>query len=287
MKILKTVTKLKNWLSVMLRTKSHGAPFLYFQRVYFALSLISVYKLLSISYAKKKYSHIQARYDHEFTITNHLGTFSVNAKNDSLTKSLTSFEYAHQDWLKAADHKNVVLDIGANIGFYSLLSVKHYGYQKSFAFEPNPETADRLEKNIALNNLGDTITACRYGLSNHDSTQTLSAKAVHTGGSTFVKIEKRAGVDHIDVPIKSFATFLTESGLKPADISFIKIDVEGYEHSVLIGLQAYLSELTPGTCIFIEIHPHAKDGQDSHNLIQNAGFTLIKQSAQNNFLYKK
>ena len=54
----------------------------------------------------------------------------------------------------------VCLDIGANIGFFSLLAAKCVGASgKVIAFEPNPSTADILEKNIALNGFKNILIA--------------------------------------------------------------------------------------------------------------------------------
>lgn len=57
----------------------------------------------------------------------------------------------------------VFLDIGANLGWYSLALGRHCPTSRIYAFEPIPSTVEMLEKNIRLNRLGN-IEVIRMGL---------------------------------------------------------------------------------------------------------------------------
>ncbi|PIQ73287.1 hypothetical protein CO026_02735 [Candidatus Kaiserbacteria bacterium CG_4_9_14_0_2_um_filter_41_32] len=287
MTIKKFLIKLWNWFGVMFTTSTLEGPFLYFQRVYFLLTFTSLVGIFHTPTGKKLRAYIERHSDKEAVIKNSLGIFSVNGKNDSLTKSITSFEYGHQAWLDKASTKNIFLDIGANIGFYSILALKKYGYSESYAFEPNPDTFERLSKNVTLNELMDKVHLIPAGLSDKNSTAKLGTKDVHTGASSFV-LDGFKHIDHtIDVPTRTLMSVVGEYNIDAEQISFIKIDVEGYEYPVLLGMKEIFPRLALGTCLFIEIHPHAKDAEATKTLLAEAGFNCIASTKQHNFLYQK
>lgn len=70
------------------------------------------------------------------------------------------------------------------------------------------------------------------------------------------------------------------------NISFVKIDVEGYEKKVLEGMKKALKNLKKDTLIFIEIWERSlKD--NSIEILENYGFSVIKKSGSNFLLVKK
>jgi len=272
----------------MATTSTVEGPFLFFQRTYFLLALATVVEHIRRSVGKKLRTYVQQAYGREIIIRNTVGTFSVNAKNDSFTKALASFEYKHQRWLDEALEREIFLDIGANIGFYSILAVKKYGFQKVHAFEPNPESYERLEKNIQLNNLADKVSLHSIGMGNTKGRAILTAKRVHVGASTLVKNKApRGSADLVEVSLDTFDNISRDAGIKAEDVSFIKIDVEGYEYQVLTGMEKTLKNLKTGTCLFIEIHPAAPRAAETKHMITDAEFTFVTSSPQKNFLYKK
>lgn len=277
------------WAKVMLTTSTQkGGRWLFFQRVYFLLNTATVIERLHKPTGRAYRNFLQKHFNREVIIKNTIGTFSVNPKNDSFTKSIASFEYTHQPWLKAATNKNIFIDVGANIGFYSILAVTKYGFERAHVFEPNPDTYNRLKKNIKLNGLEDKITVHTTALSDTKANAQLTAKAVHTGGSTLVKkANALVGASLVEVPTDTFDHLCHEQNISANDIGFIKIDVEGYEYEVLQGMKEILPKLTVGTCLFIEIHPHARFAKETKELIENNNFTLLKSSPQKNFLYCK
>lgn len=268
----------------MYTTRTTYGPWLYFQRAYGIHTLATILRRLHLPFSHMLRQHLESHYNIEAIITNRLGTFSINAKNDSLTKSISTFEYHHQNWLACPSQKRLFIDIGANIGFYSLLAVKCYGYQSAHTFEPNPNTFDRLSKNIKLNKLEDTIHIHQTALSNQVGTTHFSAHPTHTGASS---LAKKATSNTLTVPTITFDQFILTQKICPSDISFIKIDVEGFELGVLEGMKDTLSKLQFGTCIFIESHSSHPDTQTVHTIITDLGFNLLDKTDQHNYLYKK
>ena len=81
---------------------------------------------------------------------------------DAMSKDLLSHgvweEYETQIFKETISPGDVVLDIGANIGYYSLIAARLVGDTgKVHAFEPEPNSRDLLEKNIAVNKCSNIV----------------------------------------------------------------------------------------------------------------------------------
>lgn len=121
---------------------------------------------------------------------------------------------------------DLFVDIGANIGAYSILASGHSG-AFSIAVEPLPATFGRLRTNILYNGIDDLVTLHNLGLGDTEEslrfTTTLDTMN-HVATDTDCESET------IDVPVVRMDSLLT--GLEPL---CIKIDVEGFEQQVLDG----------------------------------------------------
>jgi len=149
----------------------------------------------------------------------------------------------------------VFLDIGANVGIFSLIASQTF--DEVFSFEPNPETYKILENNIKIN-LNKNITAYNIGLSNQNSTMELYVNPLNNGGASLNKFNQKItqeGVgydwDKVDVQVGILDDIFI---LKNKRIDLIKIDVEGHELLVLKGALNLISTYTP--IIYAEV---AKD----------------------------
>lgn len=117
-----------------------------------------------------------------------------------------------------------VIDIGANIGIYSLWAAK--AGATVVAAEPQPEVFARQAFNIAANGFG-TIRAVQCAVADHYGTfdMTIDSRNLgHSGGAT-------EGNVRITVPCKTLLGLLDENGIRQPDL--IKIDVEGAEDVIL------------------------------------------------------
>jgi FkbM family methyltransferase len=119
---------------------------------------------------------------------------------------------------------DVFVDIGANVGSYTVLAAKLGA--RVVAVEPIPATFDHLVANVRLNGLESLVTAHRVGLS--DRNGTLRFTTDHgTINHVLAATENLAGTDIEVVTLDSIL-----AGVSPA---LIKIDVEGHELAVLNG----------------------------------------------------
>lgn len=120
--------------------------------------------------------------------------------------------------------KDVFLDIGANVGHYSLLAsgIKNC---KSIAIEPVPDTFKKLTQQIELNKLQHKIETFNIGVGDTSSNLFFS-----TDKSTMNRIVDNKYKNSVKIQVKTIDNICLDQ-----DINIIKIDVEGYEKFVLNG----------------------------------------------------
>ena len=140
------------------------------------------------------------------------------------------------EWLRKMKEGEVLFDIGANLGQYSLLAARNG--VKVHAFEPEAQNFAVMVRNIAINSLSDKITPWPVALSDHISLDILHLSSVLAGGSchAYGSPKDFRGNDH-QFPHSqgSVATTLDHFCAKYGSPNHIKIDVDGFEHLVVKG----------------------------------------------------
>lgn len=132
---------------------------------------------------------------------------------------------------------NTVLDIGANIGEFTIIFHEHFPKAKIYAFEPLPDCFSRLRKRTKD---VDNIKVFNLGLGSKDGVLKINKSSWHPA-SSFRKMGElhKKNYPHssdsidIDVRINKLDDVLNENDLSN-DI-FIKIDVQGFEDEVIKG----------------------------------------------------
>ncbi|MFL5541196.1 MAG: FkbM family methyltransferase [Longimicrobiaceae bacterium] len=141
----------------------------------------------------------------------------------------------------------VALDVGANVGAYTLLLGRWVGPEgRVYAFEPSPETFQGLTRHLALNGLGGTVVPVAAAVSRAAGRGTLSGGGV-SGGNRLDAAGSGPAVEMV-----SLDGFCEREGIVP---SFIKIDVEGAELDVLCGARETIRRAGPKLALFVEMHP--------------------------------
>jgi len=142
-----------------------------------------------------------------------------------------------------------VIDIGANIGYYTLLAAKLVGERgKVFAFEPEPQNYALLLRNIEVNGYKN-ITAVRKAAFSNTGKANLHLGEYSGAHSLYNPYTNSPGAVVVDtVSLDEFF----EGKEYPIDI--IKIDVEGAEMTVLLGMTDIL-EKNNSLKIFTEFYP--------------------------------
>lgn len=132
-------------------------------------------------------------------------------------------------------------DIGANIGWYSLVIARKLPDCRVVAFEPIADTYRKLQRNIALNALGN-ITALQCGLAETEGEQTFYVAPEISGAASGADILGWKSVQAQRCHVRTLDAVRKEMGVC---VDFVKCDVEGAELFVFKGARACLSEDKP------------------------------------------
>lgn len=162
----------------------------------------------------------------------------------------------------------VVVDIGANIGYYTLIAARLAGKDgKVYAFEPEPGNYDLLVKNINVNGYNN-VKPVNKALSDKKGQLKLFLDKTNLGAHSFIDSDnpqRKAGA--IDVETITLDEFI-ENEIEGGRIDFIKLDAEGAEGLVLAGAEKTLKN--NDLKMLIEFWPHGlrKIGTDPIELLE-------------------
>ena len=142
------------------------------------------------------------------------------------------FDLAERELLLSRMRPDLVfLDIGANVGGYSLFAAASAGAQaRILAIEPQPEIFERLVYNIRQNPFA-SIKAIDCAVADVDGEITLFIDAQNRGETSMRIINTDSVGAHIRVPAKSLCNIVAEEGFERVDA--MKLDVEGAEDLIL------------------------------------------------------
>ena len=141
--------------------------------------------------------------------------------------------------LRANREMLTFVDVGANVGQHSLFMSRYA--DKVVAFEPNSEVADRLARNVALNDIRN-INLIRCALGSEERVGRLGSGLNKNSGSRSLVWSLDVDRD-IVVPVVCGDIALTELEIERVDI--LKVDVEGYEKNVFWGMHKTLARDRP------------------------------------------
>jgi FkbM family methyltransferase len=157
---------------------------------------------------------------------------------------------------------DTVIDVGANVGRYTILSSKIVGSRgRVIAIEPDPNTFHLLKKNIEVNKCTN-VTAINCAAYSEDlESLRLFCPSRDCGTSIYntVMEERTSTEKFINVPAAKLDSIVRqEFALCEHKINWIKIDVEGAELEVLKGAEMILSK-SKDISVLIEVH-NLRDG---------------------------
>ena len=181
---------------------------------------------------------------------------------EALRKGWTSYE-APLPQLIATWSSNLPLvfaDIGANSGYYSLLSAA-FGAKNVIAFEPADDIADLLDTNIKRSNLDQKIQLKRLAISSNSGTSKIyypeaSHGLIETSASlnpTFRSVHDKTAEVQVQTLDNALIGIITNN-----EKLLLKIDVEGHDLAVLEGATRIIAEQRPA--IIIELLPGVELG---------------------------
>lgn len=197
------------------------------------------------------------------------GVFTIDARS-ALAQVAFTGRYEEHLMKQMPEHKigdGLIVNIGANIGFYAVHLARVFPKYQVVAIEPNPEAFELLNINVEINGLSDrirTIKACVSDTAGKVELAFVSGKAEYSS---------IGGIAHTAVQMKHKNTiqvdsFPLEKLLNGAMVSMIMMDVEGAELLVFKGSQSMLTTQHPVIVCECAEELLNKFGHSSQQLVQ-------------------
>lgn len=139
-------------------------------------------------------------------------------------------------FFRVASRARRTLDVGAYVGFFTLLAGHANPNGRVFAFEPLPDAYKRLQNNVELNSLSNVV-AVASAVGEVDGRADFFCADTHMPCSSSLSYEFMQSADSlrsIQVPVAKLDTFVRENGVQGVDL--MKIDTESTEPQVLNGM---------------------------------------------------
>lgn len=178
-----------------------------------------------------------------------------------------------RDFVREDDH---VADVGANMGFYTIWFTKFIRTGTIHSFEPDERNFNRLRKNVEANRGADRVYLNKIALSNRNGTVNFT-----TGFDGENHISGTAGENVITIRSQTLDEYCLLNGIDL--LSYVKVDIEGFEYDFLEGA----SEMLSGKrieIIQIEINRSlANSGRSVEELLTlvgNAGYSLCRYNVK-------
>lgn len=158
---------------------------------------------------------------------------------------------------------DVAFDVGSFCGYYALLMSRRVGDSGTVvAFEPSPENAGWVETNLRLNELRN-VRLERLAVSDASGRQQFAPSGPVS------KLSPDGGALSVDVV--SLDDYIGSHGLTRLDL--VKVDVEGFEHEVIVGMTRTLSALKPR--LVIEVNDAEQERVITHELRERGYSTRL------------
>ena len=151
------------------------------------------------------------------------------------------------------------LDVGGNIGYYTLLESNIVGNDgKVIAIEPSPPNFKHLKKNLSIQD-AKNVDAYNFAAGDVDGEVNFLVYQESNGSFTIPDGETTdLPGELIKVPAKRMDTFLNELNIEHVD--FVRMDVEGYEHHIIEGMKNIIKNSKPMFQIEVHVTLLGKEG---------------------------
>ena len=206
-------------------------------------------------------------------LKNHITTYKNGLRKGLKAKGGLAFlqKFRHppkeEEFLKELDlNGQTIYDVGGFIGMLTIFFASSTGKAgKVITFEPNPDNCKWILENVRVNNF-DNVILKQIGLGKQHEILTFAVRSTSTAtGSAqeYIKnqIINEKGSKVFEIEVDSLDNQIAVNNLPKPD--FVKIDVEGLEMDVLIGMEKTIISSKPN--LFIEIH-----GADIQKKIETA-----------------
>lgn len=170
--------------------------------------------------------------------------------------------------------ESVILDLGANVGFFALYAATNAPQARVVSIEPVPSTFQRLARHLELNSLNGRVSALNGAVGGHTGKRFIALENVPAGQRRLLADGKENARPGIEVSCYTLESILDQYNLNSVDLA--KVDIEGSEFEVLLATPA--AALRRIARMDIEIHnnvtaqEHTSDELVAH--LRTAGLML-------------
>lgn len=213
--------------------------------------------------------------DHTFKITDQLTIHCRYPMEKFRCESFWTKEPETLEWIKTFKRDGVFLDVGANIGVYSLYAASLYRKMKIYAVEPLKVNFNSLKKNITINQF-DHVLPLNLAISDQEgelpfhiivdtpgsSGSQLNEPVAESGKSFEPLREEKIHCTTVDRLSKKFGVAF----------DYLKIDIDGQEWQVLKGAEQSLKGSIKS--VLVELNPKAVPIDDVHAWMRERGFVV-------------
>ncbi len=173
------------------------------------------------------------------------------------------------------------MDIGANIGLYSVVAAGTVGEKgRVLSVEPSPENVAIFRRSLEVNGFKN-VEVVPGAIGEEDGTAVLFLNDLNKADHRLYNADGRDKT--VPIAVHSVDSLLRQRSLKP---DWFKIDTQGYEHKVWRGMRQFAASCGEGTQFLMEFWPWGirKAGDDPVALladIRAAGFTIYLVDGDN------
>ena len=179
------------------------------------------------------------------------------------------------EWISGFHSEDVLIDVGANVGMYTVWAAKTRGI-RVYAFEPESQNYALLNRNIFLNELADRVNAYCLAISDAAGLSQLHLSAFKAGGSCH-SLGEQVNFKHEPMRpaysqgcVSACLDDLVASGVVP-EPDHIKIDVDGFEPKVIAGARRII-EGSKLRSLLIEVNQNLADHRQMVAELNARGF---------------
>jgi len=170
-------------------------------------------------------------------------------------------------FLKLLSFADTFFDVGANIGYYSLVAAVDNGLRQVYAFEPVPRVFKSLLHNKEINHLSN-LQVYPVAVTTYNGKITLYVPSGERPIEASTLKGFRKDVEEISVPAITLNSFVLKNNIKKVDL--IKIDTEATEHLVIEGAMNILTRDEP--IIVCEVLK-GRTEKFLHSILDDLGYT--------------
>ena len=190
--------------------------------------------------------------------------------------SLFTKEPCTIEWIAGFGASEVLVDVGANVGMYTVWAAKTRGV-RVFAFEPEAQNYGLLNRNLLMNGLGEQVKAYCLALSDAAGFSELHLATLDAGGSCH-QLGEKVDFNHRPAQPKfsqgclaARLDDLVRDAVVPPP-QHIKIDVDGFEPKVIAGAAQVLRAPTTRS-LLIEVNQNLPDHMAMVRELNQLGFS--------------